>query len=224
MHAEGAVHEGGWLTAGVVEGGEGVEEGASDGLVPKISCSYRIVHLYIVFLFSANAKILRRATHSLGLYQLFMSYPARLPVWLRRPYTIISLPQNHDENCLKIRVAVQVSSMLLRRFASTSSSTLPPTIRQLLSSLQPTSQVTKVQLSGWIKSVRRQKNVTFVVINDGSCASGLQAVFKPDATPHKYVPKAFRNIEVNTVPQLNQWCQCPHLWQSGPKFGSRTIT
>jgi hypothetical protein len=156
--------------------------------------------VYRVSVFFVNAKILHRATHLLGLYQLSISYPARLRVSFRR----YQLPQNHDKNLFAEsgHVAVQVSSMLLRRFASTS--TLPPTIRQLLSSPQPTSQETKVQLGGWIKSVRRQKNVTFAVINDGSCASGLQAVLKPDATPHKYVLKTFRNMKAhNTVPQLN---------------------
>lgn len=58
--------------------------------------------------------------------------------------------------------------MLSKRFA------LPATIRQLLSSGQEAGS--KVQVHGWIKSVRRQKNVAFAVINDGSCASGLQAV------------------------------------------------
>ncbi|KAI5996294.1 hypothetical protein EDD15DRAFT_2387293 [Pisolithus albus] len=62
--------------------------------------------------------------------------------------------------------------MLLRRLASTSAWTLPPTIRQVLSS----SGLDQVQLCGWIKSVRRQKNVTFAVISDGSCPTGLQAV------------------------------------------------
>ncbi|KAG6336386.1 hypothetical protein ID866_2706 [Astraeus odoratus] len=64
--------------------------------------------------------------------------------------------------------------MLFRRLASTSAWALPPTIRQLLSSEQ--GPATKVDVHGWIKSVRRQKNVTFAVINDGSCPSGLQAV------------------------------------------------
>jgi asparaginyl-tRNA synthetase len=85
--------------------------------------------------------------------------------------------------------------MLLRRCASTTK--LPLTIRQLLSSPQATSQETKVQVNGWIKSVRRQKNVTFAVINDGSCASGLQAVLKPGTTPDKYVFKAVQNIEAH---------------------------
>ncbi|KAG1805334.1 uncharacterized protein BJ212DRAFT_1449635 [Suillus subaureus] len=92
--------------------------------------------------------------------------------------------------------------MFLRPFASTS--TLPPTIRQLLSSLQPTGQATKVQLSGWIKSVRRQKNVTFAVINDGSCASGLQAVLKPDATPHNLTNGASVRICGNLVQSLGR--------------------
>lgn len=62
--------------------------------------------------------------------------------------------------------------MLLKRFASTG--TLPPTIRQILSSGKDTAS--NVHVHGWIKSVRRQKNVTFAVVNDGSCASGLQTV------------------------------------------------
>ncbi|KAG2073132.1 asparaginyl-tRNA synthetase [Suillus decipiens] len=92
--------------------------------------------------------------------------------------------------------------MLLRRFASTS--TLPPTIRQLLSSLEPPGQVTKAQLSGWIKSVRRQKNVTFAVINDGSCASGLQVVLKPDATPHNLTNGASVRIWGKLVQSLGR--------------------
>jgi asparaginyl-tRNA synthetase len=62
---------------------------------------------------------------------------------------------------------------MFRRFASTS--TLPPTIRQLLSS--PTSPSSSVQVNGWVKSVRRQKKLSFAVISDGSSAPGLQAVF-----------------------------------------------
>ncbi|KAF9225764.1 asparaginyl-tRNA synthetase [Gyrodon lividus] len=64
--------------------------------------------------------------------------------------------------------------MFFQRFASTSAWTLPQTIRQILSSRQQ--PASKIHVHGWVKSVRRQKNVTFAVINDGSCASGLQAV------------------------------------------------
>ncbi|KAK2467909.1 hypothetical protein APHAL10511_000204 [Amanita phalloides] len=50
-----------------------------------------------------------------------------------------------------------------------------PTIRQLVSESNPNSH--QVSVSGWIKSIRRQKNVSFAVITDGSSATGLQAVF-----------------------------------------------
>lgn len=53
---------------------------------------------------------------------------------------------------------------------------LPPTIRQLLAAPHPPDPPT-VSVSGWIKSVRRQKNVAFAVVTDGSSAHGLQAVF-----------------------------------------------
>ncbi|KDQ58723.1 hypothetical protein JAAARDRAFT_155325 [Jaapia argillacea MUCL 33604] len=65
-------------------------------------------------------------------------------------------------------------SLILRRFASTS--ILPPTIRQLLS---PSHVVppTPIEVNGWVKSIRRQKNVSFAVITDGSERKGLQTVF-----------------------------------------------
>ncbi|KAH9946855.1 hypothetical protein B0H21DRAFT_790666 [Amylocystis lapponica] len=63
--------------------------------------------------------------------------------------------------------------MLLRRSLSTS---FPPTIRQLLSTHIP-APASPVNVTGWIKSVRRQKNVAFAVISDGSSDKGLQAVF-----------------------------------------------
>lgn len=78
--------------------------------------------------------------------------------------------------------------MLFKRFASTSTGTLPLTIRQILASGQDSAS--KVHdIHGWIKSVRRQKNVTFAVVNDGSCASGLQTVLNNslNANFHGYV-------------------------------------
>ncbi|KAG6872038.1 hypothetical protein C0995_013693 [Termitomyces sp. Mi166 len=73
--------------------------------------------------------------------------------------------------------------MLLRRFASflhssakTGPFKLPPTIKQLLASpVQQEEQL--VTVSGWIKSIRRQKNVSFAVLTDGSSSQGLQAIF-----------------------------------------------
>jgi len=68
--------------------------------------------------------------------------------------------------------------MLLRRLHSTvahpAQFKLPPTIRQLLSSSDK--EVQSTTLTGWVKSVRKQKNVTFAIINDGTNAEGLQAV------------------------------------------------
>jgi asparaginyl-tRNA synthetase len=68
--------------------------------------------------------------------------------------------------------------MILRRLASSSCSSfkLPPTIRQLLARPNSVDPQT-ITVSGWIKSVRRQKNVAFAVVTDGSSTQGLQAVF-----------------------------------------------
>ena len=55
---------------------------------------------------------------------------------------------------------------------------LPPTIRQLLRSPLPSNlpKSTTTTVSGWIKSIRKQKNISFAVITDGSSTKGLQAV------------------------------------------------
>ncbi|KAF9448134.1 asparaginyl-tRNA synthetase [Macrolepiota fuliginosa MF-IS2] len=51
---------------------------------------------------------------------------------------------------------------------------LPQTIRQLLSSNGQ--ENTTASVTGWIKSIRKQKNITFAVVSDGTTAEGLQAV------------------------------------------------
>ncbi|EJC98190.1 asparaginyl-tRNA synthetase [Fomitiporia mediterranea MF3/22] len=58
----------------------------------------------------------------------------------------------------------------------------PPTIRQLLSATSNRS-ISQTEICGWIKSVRRQKNVSFAVVSDGSSSKGLQAVFRKDVVP-----------------------------------------
>ncbi|CAL1699818.1 unnamed protein product [Somion occarium] len=65
--------------------------------------------------------------------------------------------------------------MIFRRFASTSS--LPPTIRQLFQTDLVSFKSKRVQINGWVKSIRRQKRIAFAVISDGSSPQSLQAVF-----------------------------------------------
>lgn len=71
-------------------------------------------------------------------------------------------------------------------------SSLPPTIRSLLSSrrstlpsisstihLETASCVNEpVEVNGWIKSVRAHKNVAFLEVSDGSTGENVQAVLK----------------------------------------------
>lgn len=68
--------------------------------------------------------------------------------------------------------------MLLRRLYSTAAHParfkLPPTIKQVLSANGSESSATSV--TGWIKSIRKQKNITFAVVSDGTTPEGLQAV------------------------------------------------
>ncbi|KAF8580936.1 asparaginyl-tRNA synthetase [Ramaria rubella] len=72
----------------------------------------------------------------------------------------------------------QVTSHILWRSFRPFSS-LSPTIKQVLSnkSKQNIGELNNITIYGWIKSVRRQKNVSFGVVNDGTTLRGLQAVF-----------------------------------------------
>ncbi|RXW20565.1 hypothetical protein EST38_g5297 [Candolleomyces aberdarensis] len=68
-------------------------------------------------------------------------------------------------------------SILRAPHSSPSGYRLPPTISQLLSSTNaPVNTDTTTTVSGWIKSIRKQKNVSFAVVTDGSSDQGLQAV------------------------------------------------
>jgi len=71
--------------------------------------------------------------------------------------------------------------MFLRRFASTTSTSrrLSPTIQQLLS-CNSLNENHAVSITGFVRSVRRQKRVAFAAVNDGSSPDGLQAVLDPE--------------------------------------------
>ena len=104
--------------------------------------------------------------------------------------------------------------VMFRRFAST----LPPTIRQLLTRF-PNNH--SLQVNGWIKSVRRQKRVAFAVITDGS-TSGLQAVFSDPSLARPYVGNLFifpiRLLRLCI--QLDKWRQCSFDRNADRKSGS----
>jgi len=60
-------------------------------------------------------------------------------------------------------------------------SSLPPTIAQRLSALSDTSSdsvasQTSTTVTGWLRSVRKQKRIAFAEVTDGSTVQGLQAV------------------------------------------------
>jgi len=45
-------------------------------------------------------------------------------------------------------------------------------------------------VKGWVKTVRSQKSMTFVEINDGSCFSNIQVLFEPGIKDYeKIIPQ-----------------------------------
>jgi hypothetical protein len=109
--------------------------------------------------------------------------------------------------------------MIVRRLFSTARP-LSPTIKQLLDSRPETERI--VTVSGWIKSVRRQKNIAFAAITDGSDAKGIQAVLSKGTDDEMlrrsafcvsalfyFILTAVRNVKVN-----HGCCRSRH-WSSG---------
>ncbi|KAF8654697.1 hypothetical protein AX16_003448 [Volvariella volvacea WC 439] len=99
-----------------------------------------------------------------------------------------------------------MNSLAFRRWASTSAYRLPPTIRQLLSprpgGAEAATTEERITVHGWVKSVRKQKNVSFAVITDGSTAKGLQTVFV--GSENKLVPHLTNGASVQLTGKLVQ--------------------
>lgn len=70
--------------------------------------------------------------------------------------------------------ALKSHANLTRRLQST----LPSSIQASLASAGSTSETEAVTLHGWIRACRKQKNVAFAVLNDGSSLNGVQVVLK----------------------------------------------
>jgi hypothetical protein len=80
---------------------------------------------------------------------------------------------------LSLQRPARFLSVTPRRLSQERDFRLPPTIAELLSPRftlnhhTPDSQVT---VTGWVKSIRKQKNIAFAVVTDGSESEGIQAV------------------------------------------------
>jgi aspartyl/asparaginyl-tRNA synthetase len=109
--------------------------------------------------------------------------------------------------------------MLFRRFASTASRRLPPTIRQLLAQ-EPDPQTT-LSVTGHIRSIRKQKRVAFAAVNDGSCPEGLQAVLSPDDA-HAFVHSLLDVAFADTLNQVDERVQRPPYRQVRAEPRKRT--
>ncbi|PPQ74074.1 hypothetical protein CVT24_012944 [Panaeolus cyanescens] len=96
--------------------------------------------------------------------------------------------------------------MLLRRLVSTTSpcqQRLPPTIRQLLQqNPESSSSGTHTVVSGWIQSIRKQKNVSFAVITDGSSSKGLQTVLLKGKDDEQLLRQLTNGAAVRVTGQL----------------------
>ena len=61
-----------------------------------------------------------------------------------------------------------------------STSKIPRSIAARLNRLEDEPDAGDIVVEGWVRSIRRQKNVAFAAISDGSTVDSLQAVLKPE--------------------------------------------
>ena len=53
---------------------------------------------------------------------------------------------------------------------------MPITIKELYQQAEKLSTEEKIEIGGWVKSIRQSKNISFITLNDGSCLQNLQIV------------------------------------------------
>ena len=72
-------------------------------------------------------------------------------------------------------------------------------IKQLLHSAQPVQQIC---VKGWVRSIRRGKEVTFITLNDGSCFASLQIVISPKLENYATVSRVGTGASLSITGQL----------------------
>ena len=82
------------------------------------------------------------------------------------------------------RTAAFLAAAASRRRISSSSLSYPPTItvKNALDST-PSPSAPPIRLQGWVRSVRRQKQLAFIELCDGSTSSAIQLVLPPASLP-----------------------------------------
>lgn len=113
-----------------------------------------------------------------------------------------------------------------RRLLSTSSVTAPPTItvKKALDST-PSSSAPLVRMQGWVRSVRRQKQLAFIELCDGSTSSAIQLVLPPSSLPAELfmgssvmVRNSSQSVFVAVrAPCSNSLCMPPDVCKQRPR-------
>lgn len=67
-------------------------------------------------------------------------------------------------------------STVLNEFKNIENVKSNATLGQTLSRVVEKDIGSKVSVSGWVRSIRRHKNYSFLIMNDGSCMTDLQLV------------------------------------------------
>ncbi|MDX2494215.1 MAG: OB-fold nucleic acid binding domain-containing protein, partial [Desulfuromusa sp.] len=83
-------------------------------------------------------------------------------------------------------------------------------VKELLQSQQPEEAIC---VKGWVRSIRRGKDVAFVTLNDGSCFASLQVVLSPDLDNYEAVSKVGTGASLAVVGQLVESPAAGQAWE-----------
>jgi len=83
-------------------------------------------------------------------------------------------------------------------------------IKQLLHSEQP---IQNICVNGWVRSIRRGKEVTFITLNDGSCFASLQIVISPELENYATVSRVGTGASLAVTGQLIESPAAGQSWE-----------
>src|SRR5437588_7943112 len=81
------------------------------------------------------------------------------------------------------------------------------TIAEIYQKLQELSRLEEIKVQGWVKSIRRSKNIIFIILNDGSCLQNLQIICALDLAEINFGSCLVVKGKLILTPERSQACE-----------------
>ena len=87
--------------------------------------------------------------------------------------------------CLPLRLRCALYSSVAR--SNQGRENIPRSLPRTIKQLKTLDCVGEASVQGWIKSIRRHKNVSFIALDDGSDSEGMQLVLESSNATELYI-------------------------------------